>query len=307
MNVDEFSQQCPRATQIDEDGSLPSSFPSQPPDIRNWFSSYEYESPDCSDASYVLEVASKELLLNDLAEVDRIPNKEEKLTENENPSSSEESSQNVNSLELNCWSPEGIRHLPWDKEYALKGNNKERTNGTDDIWPSKMRPTQKIENFMNINKENHGSLNNTSNHNVVLQYREAFSKPDDCQLKGKQNSQQLGRSINEEQKEVMAENGFISTKNRDVADKQGENSKAHCLIVNGKRSRFELQEDDVVSQKERPFSVRGVLTEKTNVCFAEEAIKAEAIGKWQFPRKSKPYAGPPLKQLRLERWVRRAG
>ncbi|KAG9452166.1 hypothetical protein H6P81_005070 [Aristolochia fimbriata] len=28
-------------------------------------------------------------------------------------------------------------------------------------------------------------------------------------------------------------------------------------------------------------------------------------GKWQCPRKKKPYEGPPLKQLRLERWVHR--
>ncbi|XP_038975862.1 uncharacterized protein LOC120106842 [Phoenix dactylifera] len=28
--------------------SYPLSIPSQPPDIRNWFSGYEYESPECS-------------------------------------------------------------------------------------------------------------------------------------------------------------------------------------------------------------------------------------------------------------------
>ncbi|XP_028549458.1 uncharacterized protein LOC110112761 [Dendrobium catenatum] len=116
-----------------------------------------------------------------------------------------------------------------------------------------------------------------------------------------------GRS-NEEQKEnveMKAENGFISTRNRDGAKKRGEISKPQCLIVNRKRSRIELEDDNVVLEKETPLSARGVLAEKTNVCIAEEAIKEDAPGKWMCPRKSKPYAGPPLKQLRLERWLHR--
>ncbi|KAI0520166.1 hypothetical protein KFK09_007637 [Dendrobium nobile] len=302
MASGEFFQQSPHATQIDQDASLPFSLPSQPPDIANWFSSYEYESPVCSDSFHLLEDASKELLLNDSAEEGTISTEEEKLVENGNPSFSEETPHNEYSLELNSLAHEGRNYLTFDHESALKSITEDETIGTNDIWQSKFCPTQKNEYFPIIKKENYESLHNISNKNGIWQC-EGLRKHDDGELMSKQG----GRSSKEQKEnvEMKAENGFISTRNRDGAKKNGEISKPQCLIVNGKRSRTELQEDNVVLEKEQPLSARGVLAEKTNVCIAEEAIKEEAPGKWMCPRKSKPYAGPPLKQLRLERWLHR--
>ncbi|CAK9321577.1 unnamed protein product [Citrullus colocynthis] len=45
---------------------------------------------------------------------------------------------------------------------------------------------------------------------------------------------------------------------------------------------------------------RKALSDKTNT---EHSNILEIIGKWSCPQKSKPNLGPPLKQLRLERWV----
>lgn len=191
---------------------------------------------------------------------------------------------------------------------ALKGTGQERTTGTCVIWPNELYPTTKNENYPIIKKEIRENSNNKTNQNEILQSEEAFSMHDDQRLTNKKNSQLVEGISNEEQKEnteVMAKNGFISTRNRDGVKKLEENSKAECLKVSGKRSRGELEGDNGAVGRERTFPVRGVLAEKTNVCFAEEAIKSESPGKWQCPRKSKPYAGPPLKQLRLERWVRR--
>jgi len=47
---------------------------------------------------------------------------------------------------------------------------------------------------------------------------------------------------------------------------------------------------------------REALKETTNFL---HSCKMEVAGKWRCPQKSKPDKGPPLKQLRLEKWVHR--
>jgi hypothetical protein len=49
---------------------------------------------------------------------------------------------------------------------------------------------------------------------------------------------------------------------------------------------------------------RKALTEATNL---QQSNVMEITGKWQCPQKRKPDRGPALKQLRLERWVHKAG
>ncbi|KAL6651292.1 hypothetical protein ACP70R_010217 [Stipagrostis hirtigluma subsp. patula] len=47
------------------------------------------------------------------------------------------------------------------------------------------------------------------------------------------------------------------------------------------------------------------LADRTNNSEAATASTPEFCGKWKCPRKGKPYVGPPMKQLRLEQWLRR--
>nr|AFK38863.1 unknown [Lotus japonicus] len=54
--------------------------------------------------------------------------------------------------------------------------------------------------------------------------------------------------------------------------------------------------------EKRAVTKRKALTEATNL---QQSNDLEITGKWQCPQKRKPYVGPALKQLRLERWVRR--
>jgi len=49
---------------------------------------------------------------------------------------------------------------------------------------------------------------------------------------------------------------------------------------------------------------RKALTEATNL---QQSNVMEITGKWQCPQKRKSDRGPPLKQLRLERWVHKVG
>ncbi|PNT61734.1 hypothetical protein BRADI_5g19853v3 [Brachypodium distachyon] len=57
-----------------------------------------------------------------------------------------------------------------------------------------------------------------------------------------------------------------------------------------------------VSARDR---TRNPLSDRTNVSEVAGAPALEPSGRWKCPRRGKPYVGPPLKQLRLEQWVRR--
>jgi hypothetical protein len=50
---------------------------------------------------------------------------------------------------------------------------------------------------------------------------------------------------------------------------------------------------------------RSPLSERTNISEVARAPGPEISGKWKCPRKGKPYVAPPMKQLRLEQWMRR--
>lgn len=48
---------------------------------------------------------------------------------------------------------------------------------------------------------------------------------------------------------------------------------------------------------------RKALAETTNGYGGSESDVSGSTGKWKCPQKSKPSVGPPLKQLRLEKWI----
>uniref|UniRef100_A0A0A8ZEW3 Uncharacterized protein n=1 Tax=Arundo donax TaxID=35708 RepID=A0A0A8ZEW3_ARUDO len=50
---------------------------------------------------------------------------------------------------------------------------------------------------------------------------------------------------------------------------------------------------------------RNPLADRTNFSEAAAAPTTDFCGKWKCPRKGKPSFSPPLKQLRLEQWLRR--
>lgn len=94
-------------------------------------------------------------------------------------------------------------------------------------------------------------------------------------------------------------NGFVTTKkNRVRSNDENSLQKPQKILSECSRNKKEASSDgnDVIKRK--------VLSERTNL----ESEHFDAIGltgKWRCPQKSKPHTGPPLKQLRLERWVHR--
>ncbi|KAK8957197.1 hypothetical protein KSP39_PZI001182 [Platanthera zijinensis] len=299
MTTRESFQESPTASQIDKSNSLPFSIPSQPLDIKNWFFSYQYESQECSDASHGHE-DKKKLFLKVSSEDPPVHPKDENTVESSNFWSSTESSQQEYSLKSDSFTSEGKIDLFFDERPTLESSREKS------MVPSGCSRNLKNENSLIITKKNDSDQNRVSSQNGILQL-EAFPKHDSLQSKCKQYSHLFGSSYSEQNENIviLQENEFISTKNtKGLAKKNVESSKA-VRSVNRKRiNRIELQEPTRILGKEQPFLERRALTDQTNVLFAEEANAAEESGKWKCPRKSKPYVGPPFKQLRLERWMR---
>ncbi|CAA3002251.1 Hypothetical predicted protein, partial [Olea europaea subsp. europaea] len=97
----------------------------------------------------------------------------------------------------------------------------------------------------------------------------------------------------------LAENGFISTRKSKSREVNSENiERPHRIQPKSLRNGVTISSN----RNEDSETTRKVLCETTN--FQQHANAIESRGKWRCPQKSKPELGPPLKQLRLERWIR---
>nr|GMC51258.1 Dentin sialoprotein [Ipomoea batatas] len=56
---------------------------------------------------------------------------------------------------------------------------------------------------------------------------------------------------------------------------------------------------------DKDTAARRVLLDTTNIQQSQPPDGSQITGKWRCPQKRKPHLGPPLKQLRLEQWIRR--
>lgn len=94
------------------------------------------------------------------------------------------------------------------------------------------------------------------------------------------------RSIKKEQEQhISVENQFISTKKKSRPRISKENSPVKSVCSD---------------ERKGGLLKREILKERTNFEFSSVP---EVAGKWRCPQKNKPNNGPPLKQLRLEKWV----
>lgn len=130
-------------------------------------------------------------------------------------------------------------------------------------------------------------------------------------------------------KENAVMSGFVSTRNREIALDDScnlppksisamnywDNAFSNGMIrretnehlING--DYIFLENNGKLEGKEEAQKgvTRSPLADKTtNFQAGIVPVAPEIPGKWRCPRRSKPYMGPQLKQLRLERWVHRA-
>lgn len=93
----------------------------------------------------------------------------------------------------------------------------------------------------------------------------------------------------------ISEDGFVTTRKGRYSGANNEN----CLKV-AKENRVGMRMP--LAGENDPHLKRKALSERTNL---QLSSAVETIGKWQCPQRNKPILGPPMKQLRLERWVHR--
>uniref|UniRef100_A0A5B7BE04 Uncharacterized protein n=1 Tax=Davidia involucrata TaxID=16924 RepID=A0A5B7BE04_DAVIN len=115
-------------------------------------------------------------------------------------------------------------------------------------------------------------------------------------LNGDLMKKQTSRSnVKENDGNILAENGFISTRKSRSRVNDENILKRPLESLRNRVTISSASDKDSISR-------RKVLSESTNF---QPSDTLEIAGKWQCPQKSKPNLGPPLKQLRLEQWVHR--
>ncbi|XP_019190710.1 PREDICTED: uncharacterized protein LOC109185182 [Ipomoea nil] len=285
---------------------------SEPPDIKNWFSSYAYESPtlDSSDGFSILKYEESEF---DIEERSRAGQR--KL-------------QNLGSTKAVLFANDNYQPSP--KRFSQENTDKKRKqildhNSTEDFVTSldgkssaeKLDKTLPEEDGLRLSNTNIPSPNkhetpsliqrwDSAEHNLVLS-KDSMKTTDSLNTSTvtRQSSQMaLGGSIcKENDRNGSADNGFISTRKIRSRKLHDENSLVKPGGVDWSASL--RNETKYKPTYDKDTAARRVLLDTTNIQQSQPADGSQITGKWKCPQKRKPHLGPPLKQLRLEQWIRR--
>jgi hypothetical protein len=104
--------------------------------------------------------------------------------------------------------------------------------------------------------------------------------------------------------QTVASDGFVAIKRKHRLPEGCETDKIPKYPV--RRDKASVQENhNVLGQKDMAqVHTRSLLADRTNFREAAAAPTAGFSGKWKCPSKGKPHVGPPMKQLRLDQWLR---
>ncbi|PIN13533.1 hypothetical protein CDL12_13845 [Handroanthus impetiginosus] len=329
--------ECSKSAAMVPELSESLSLASEPPDIKNWFSSYSYESPlldtheftifDHKDGEDGHLCSTQKSCPQDNKDVIDFMDIEDGA---ELPNRSRISNAVVKSINM-------VKDVKLDCQSVCKdGHNDDlkpipaiSRQSTSKKVSEKILPGQRTENnnqgsvnkFSNTNKNGedfgamlNGNLINRANPNLLKMENIPSSEVGKCVHKStgmkdcvnhsleKEDLHQNGSprgdlrrptgtsSGKENEGNGFLENGFVSTRKKSSQTNTGIVTRP----VNGVKSEFNREKDAAISRK--------VLSDTTNF---HSTDVVESTGKWLCPQKRKPNLGPPLKQLRLERWVRR--
>lgn len=319
----------------DVDSSDDISLASEPPDIRNWLSSYVYESPEVDTIQdFILPDHEKEL--------------DDKVYTNACSSSVEP--QNLrNSLGTSFIHDNNYEHQTASKDQEADGRKNTRVSNE----MSRERISQQtlhhrtVENskcgsprFIDlVLKESDGKhletifpqeanckvscINDHSSYEDERLSRHSILRKDSAENRSKSEdsvepavdvqsknrmemsllSQKLSKrkaaEIFDKENHIndLGENGFISTRKSRNSQVQNRSPLPSPAAVQSPLSGV-----TIASNCRKHGLTRDALTETTNL----HPSALETPGKWRCPQRTKPNLGPPLKQLRLEKWVRRA-
>ncbi|XP_023635296.1 uncharacterized protein LOC17879396 isoform X2 [Capsella rubella] len=288
---------------------------SEPPDVRNWFPSYEYHSPQLSD-THELEFSSlgKDELIVDESDTEnkdgfgifrKIKSKQKTVspgslnsnvykdviatnTAKEGSSDNSYSDQGMEkqfSVRLFNASKREVKRKTSFKQEPLCCEPKEAEFDPEvSRYNHKCKSPSKNEASLHELRPNH--IQETIPMNSIIQKSPKHQESDD-----KENVH--GQST---------ETGFVTTKKarfREARDKSSTVKPNTRVLVECSRSK-DLKNIAEEEDKEERKKRRRVLGEMSN----HQPSRAEEIaGKWRCPQKSKGNIVPPLKQLRLDAWI----
>ncbi|XP_073311822.1 uncharacterized protein [Primulina huaijiensis] len=280
---------------------------SEPPDIRNWFSSYLYETPmlDTTDGftfSDYKEGEESEACNAELASHSRISEvvksidlvKGSKQTYQTDSMDGQKLERNRISHVPNELSSERISQhmLPEQKAQACSHHSveeciKKNTDGKEN----------------NAKSDNTFMCRTTRSHTVVHVENDTGRQGGKYLplIQTKDNSENSlsnkGDFGKENLETALPENGFVCTRN------SGKRTDIESF-TKPQRVQFQTLRKGVKhgpNPMENANTRRNVLSETTNFPLTNAL---EITGKWCCPQRNKPNRGPPLKQVRLEQWVR---
>ncbi|KAK1303191.1 hypothetical protein QJS10_CPB11g00277 [Acorus calamus] len=236
----------------------------EPPDLRNWFSSYEYESPESGEAEFLLKFTPRDL-------------------ESERGDDLLDPCQDGSDFtcDIEPLEESGARFDILVKNHPQKEISPELDFAQSEHCQSLIQPCEMGEYGVKSPEKRIGISKAAAALEGGAKRRGGFI------LSEKEPILQ--------EKNMVSSNGFVRTKMR--KDNLNHNS--------GNSGFKSIPRLDLPLLKMNPSeAVRSVLLEKTNI-LAEQEAETKVPSKWRCPRKGKPDKGPPLKQLRLERWVHR--
>ncbi|RCV35158.1 hypothetical protein SETIT_7G217600v2 [Setaria italica] len=107
--------------------------------------------------------------------------------------------------------------------------------------------------------------------------------------------------------ETVASDGFIAVKRKEKRPEECRVNEIPRHPMGREKENGKLQENNGISEQKvlDQEQTRHPLADRTNFLEVAAAAPAQEVSrKWKCPRKGKPFVGRPLKQLRLEQWVR---
>ncbi|XP_062119507.1 uncharacterized protein LOC133833946 [Humulus lupulus] len=314
------------------DSACSASLHSEPIDVEQWFSSYVYESPILDTADGFKDSLAKETECEDnesmVEESKRNKAKEYREFRRIKSSDDGDISNGLGNYDKTCEYYKHGKQSP-DKNDSRSGRSSQILAGETDVCfesaltkcleytalqNQEIRPAKDVE-LPNLDQEDHQRRLNFSNTMEYVKDSEAKGhievEPSFLSPKTKSGNLESavlmvnGASIEkstggcddkENDREETSKDGFVTTRKGRFSKENEENlfelpkqnKRGAVSLAGGKGSVVEVE--------------RKALAERTNFSLSRAP---ETTGKWHCPQKRKPNLGPPLKQLRLERWVQR--
>ncbi|KAH9721068.1 ATP-dependent caseinolytic protease/crotonase family protein [Citrus sinensis] len=295
------------------DSPDPSTVFTEPPDVKNWFSSYAYESPvlgtsDQFEDSLHLEMEPEKFVVEDsdleteekLTIIRKVRSGDEKV---------DEEKEHYNFTRHNSSIEVREQKQRIDRIGGKRSSSSQNKIHSDKTFKDILEEACSVSwnlNGISSSKKDKPQTNSFHTTDFKEKFMEEVSPlsptsnsklAQDCGASPRKQTHR--RNDKENYQKGIAENGFVATrKNGSTRTANADSLKmSQGILLECSRNNR-----SVSPAGEKVVDRRKALIETTNY---QNSDALEVTGKWRCPQKGKPSLGPPLKQLRLERWIHR--